>query len=101
MSKKGIDCSGLVCLVFRDAGIPGLPHSTKALVHRGKVVSLAQVKPGDLLFFHTGFFRTIDHVGICIGDNRFIHASIQLGVIESSMDDNYYRSRFSQARRLF
>jgi cell wall-associated NlpC family hydrolase len=101
ISKQGVDCSGFVCLVFRDLGWGGLPHSARKLRRLGTRISLGRAGAGDLLFFRMGFAGLVDHVGIYLGEGRFIHASSKLGVIESGMDDEYYRSRFIEARRIF
>ena len=101
MSHAGIDCSGLVCCVFRELGDVALPHDARLMHKLGRKISLAQARPGDLLFFSTKFWSGINHVGVYTGNGRFIHASTRLGVIESGMDDGYYRSRFVEARRLF
>jgi probable lipoprotein NlpC len=101
MSKKGIDCSGLVCLVFREMYNSALPRSAVDMVKLGMAVQPADLRPGDLVFFRWGFFGTVDHVGIYIGEKHFVHASSKLGVIESSLNDDYYRSHFIAARRLF
>jgi cell wall-associated NlpC family hydrolase len=100
VSEAGLDCSGLVCLVFKKAGEIVLPHSSKKLRTLGRKISLAQARPGDLLFFKAGYLGGVNHVGVYIGNGRFIHASTKLGVIESGMDDEYYRSRFVEVRRL-
>lgn len=100
-SEAGVDCSGLVCLVFKKVGKVALPHSSKKLHTLGRKISLAEARPGDLLFFSTGFWPGINHVGVYVGNGRFVHASTKLGVIESSMDDDYYRYRFVEARRSF
>jgi cell wall-associated NlpC family hydrolase len=99
MSKAGVDCSGLVCLIFRELGDYSLPHSSKEMVKLGSRVPLSKVKKGDLLFFHNGIKR-VDHVGIYLGNDEFVHASSKLGVIKSSMRDESYRSRFIEARRI-
>jgi probable lipoprotein NlpC len=100
MSHAGIDCSGLVCCVFRELGDLALPHDARLMHKLGHKISLADARPGDLLFFHTKFWSGINHVGVYVGNGRFVHASTKLGVIESRMDDGYYRSRFVEARRL-
>jgi probable lipoprotein NlpC len=99
MSKAGIDCSGLVCMIFRELGEYGLPHSSKEMQKIGSHVPLSGVKKGDILFFRNGFKR-VDHVGIYLGNDEFVHASSKVGVIRSSMNDDYYRSRFIEARRI-
>lgn len=99
-TRAGIDCSGLVCTIFRELGDVALPHDARLMHKLGRKISLAKVRPGDLIFFSTGYWRGVNHVGIYTGNGRFVHASTKLGVIESSMDDGYYRSRFVEARRL-
>lgn len=101
MSKKGVDCSGLVCLVFRELYNITLPRSAVDLVNLGSAVRPAETGAGDLVFFRWGFFGTVDHVGICTGEGRFVHASSKHGVIESSLNDEYYGSHLIAARRLF
>jgi cell wall-associated NlpC family hydrolase len=100
MSHAGIDCSGLVCCVFREIGGFALPHDARLMHKLGRKISLAEARPGDLLFFSTKFWSGINHVGVYVGNGRFVHASTKLGVIESGIDDGYYRSRFVEARRL-
>jgi probable lipoprotein NlpC len=99
MSRAGIDCSGLVCMIFRELGEYGLPHSSEEMQKIGSPVPLSSAQKGDILFFHNGFKR-VDHVGIYLGNNEFVHASSKNGVIRSSMNDDYYRSRFIEARRI-
>ena len=99
MSKAGIDCSGLVCMIFRELGEYGIPHSSEEMRKIGSPVPFSRVKKGDILFFRSGFKR-VDHVGIYLGNNEFVHASSKAGVIRSSMSDDYYRSRFIEARRI-
>lgn len=101
MSHAGIDCSGLVCCVFGELGGFALPHDARLMHRLGRKISLAEARPGDLLFFRTKFWSGINHVGVYTGNGRFVHASTKLGVIESGIDDGYYRSRFVEARRLF
>ena len=67
-SPGGFDCSGLVMWVYGQLGI-ALPHNAAALYSTGRPVSTAEMKPGDLVFFHG-----LGHVGIYIGHGRMIHA---------------------------
>lgn len=91
----GFDCSGLVFRVFAALGMP-LPHSSSGQYAAGTAVTVAL--PGDLVFFHM-YTSGPSHVGIYLGAGRFIHASVSRGVIVSSMNDPYYRSRYLGARR--
>lgn len=101
MSKEGVDCSGLVCLVFRELYNITLPRSAVDMADLGSAVQPEETRAGDLVFFRWGFFGSVDHVGICTGGGRFVHASSKHGVIESGLNDEYYRSHLIAARRLF
>jgi cell wall-associated NlpC family hydrolase len=97
IGRGGFDCSGLVFRVFTALGI-ALPHSSSGQYGGGTAVPAARLVPGDLVFFRT-YNSGPSHVGIYLGANRFIHASVMRGVIVSSMDEPYYRARFLGARR--
>jgi cell wall-associated NlpC family hydrolase len=101
MTRTGVDCSGLVCLVYRELKGVALPRSAADLLNIGSAVGTADLKSGDLVFFRWGFFGRVDHVGIYTGEGRFVHASSHLGVIESGLNDAYYRSHLIAGRRLF
>jgi cell wall-associated NlpC family hydrolase len=99
MSSRGMDCSGLVARVLRANGIRA-PHNAAGLFTLGKPVRFEELQPGDLLFFKTSR-RGISHVGICVGDDKFIHASSGAGrVVTTSIYDPYYSQRLKGARRL-
>ncbi|HPP66467.1 MAG TPA: LysM peptidoglycan-binding domain-containing protein [bacterium] len=99
MSKKGIDCSGLVKKSFEDAGIV-IPRTSREQAQKGEMVPISAIKPGDLLFF--GVKGRINHVGIYIGDNKFIHASKGDGkVVVANLDDSYYQQHLICARSFF
>lgn len=100
MSRDGVDCSGLVCLVFRELWNKELPRSATGMAAIGSEVRLNDARPGDLLFFRWRFAGGPDHVGIYIGGGRFVHASTRLGVIESTLADEYYGSHFIAMRRV-
>ena len=99
--NKGFDCSGLTMYVYKQFGI-SLSHSATAQSKVGTKVSKSNLQPGDLVFFtnyKTG--KGIGHVGIYIGDNKFVHASTEkTGVITSSITGSYSR-RYVTATRMF
>jgi hypothetical protein len=101
----GFDCSGLVYRTFRDAADLDLPRSVAGLLASGRK-ALAPLHVGDLLFFDTlegGAKGTPDHVGLYAGDGKFVHAASEgphRGVTVSSLDQEYYRERYIDARRL-
>ncbi len=98
MGADGFDCSGLVSRVYGEVGRP-LPHSSYIQFQAGTPVSRAGLAPGDLVFFQT-ISPGPSHVGIYVGDGRFIHASYSRGVVISSIDEPYYRDRYLGARRI-
>jgi peptidoglycan endopeptidase LytF len=99
-SRGGFDCSGFTRYLFaRHYGIT-LPHSASAQAKLGKKVPREALEPGDLLFFRT-YRRGISHVGVYIGDNKFVHAAnTRRRVRVDSLSTPYYRNRFVTARRM-
>lgn len=97
IGQRGFDCSGLVVRVFTTLGVV-VPHSSVAQYRAGTAVPPALLSPGDLVFFHT-YTSGPSHVGIYLGAGRFIHASVSRGVMVSSLNEPYYRSRYLGARR--
>ncbi len=98
--ETGLDCSGLVQFVFQQATGVTLPRSAKEMSRLGDKVALADLKPGDLVFFNTRRFA-FSHVGIYLGDNRFIHAPRRGREVEiATIDAGYWQKHFNGARRL-
>jgi cell wall-associated NlpC family hydrolase len=98
--ETGFDCSGFVRYVFQQATDLTLPHGARALSQLGQAVPLEQLQPGDLVFFNT-LKSAFSHVGIYLGNNRFIHAaSLGGGIQVVHLDDEYWTKRFNGARRL-
>ncbi len=100
-SRKGIDCSGFVCKVFEELAHAKLPHQSRKLRAMGTPVSLRNARAGDLVFFKGGLFKTVNHVGIYLGNNKFVHAATKKGVSFARLDQEYYKVRFVDVRRLF
>jgi len=98
--EDGLDCSGLVRHVFQQVTGVTLPRTSKELARVGKEVKRADLKPGDLVFFNTRRFA-FSHVGIYLGDDRFIHAPRSGAEVEiAELDNSYWRQHFNGARRL-
>lgn len=96
----GFDCSGFVRYVFMQALNLNLPHGARAISQLGQSVAVSDLKPGDLVFFNT-LKSTFSHVGIYVGNNRFIHSpSAGGGVSIVDMNDEYWSKRFNGARRI-
>lgn len=100
-SRKSVDCSGLVYLVFNELNKARMPRSTRRLKNLGYPVAPEQSRPGDLVFFSLGHRGTIDHVGICLGGGTFVHASSSKGVTNARLGDDYFRTRIAMVRRVF
>lgn len=97
---SGFDCSGFVRYVFREAANISLPHNARAISQLGDIISRQQLQPGDLVFYNT-MKSAFSHVGIYLGNNRFIHAPSSGGGIRIvDMDEAYWAKRFDGARRI-
>lgn len=96
----GFDCSGFVRYVFQQAANLTLPHGARAISQVGTNVSKDELQPGDLVFFNT--LRSVtSHVGIYVGNNRFIHSPSAGGTISvTDMNDAYWSKRFTGARHI-
>ena len=101
MSRTGVDCSGYTGLVYREVYGVYLPRTSAKMWKKGKPVPVNAARPGDLCFFRMrGKKGAIDHVGIYMGNNRFIHASTSSGVMYNNLKDDYYSKRFAGIRRV-
>lgn len=102
-SPSGFDCSGLMLAIFREIEMT-LPRTSAEQSHHGISIDRSQAQKGDLIFFATGRKGRINHVGMVTevnGDEiKFIHASIQAGVIISSTKEEYYARRFVKVNRV-
>jgi cell wall-associated NlpC family hydrolase len=96
---RGFDCSGFTSYIYRQHGI-SLPHNSAAQYRVGKPVSRSELRPGDLVFFRTRGSR-ISHVGIYIGNGKFVHASSARGRVRvDTLTSGYYHQRYVGARRI-
>jgi cell wall-associated NlpC family hydrolase len=96
----GLDCSGLVQYVFQHVTGVTLPRTAREMSRLGEGVTIDDLEPGDLVFFNTRRLA-FSHVGIYLGDNRFIHAPRRGREVEvATIDRKYWQKRFNGARRL-
>lgn len=101
-STDGFDCSGLVGYVFRSALGIELPRVSRDMATSGqRIADRASLTPGDLVFFATRGGSRVDHVGIYVGEGRFVHAP-RTGrkVTVSSLASGYWGDKFLGARRV-
>lgn len=95
-TSKGMDCSGLVMVSHQQNQI-SLPHDSNEQARYGSIkLSASELKRGDLVFFHDTYktSKLGTHSGIYLGDNKFIHASAQKGVIVNDISSKYYVEHF-------
>ena len=98
VSENGIDCSALAQNVMGDLGVT-IPRTTRDQKLVGVSVPRHRLKPGDLLFFRLESNR-VNHVGIALGPDRFVHASSSRGVVVDRLMSDYFSRRFVEARRV-
>ena len=98
--ESGLDCSGMVSYLYERVTGARLPHNAREIAGLARPVDRSALRPGDLVFFNTRN-QPYSHVGIFVGDGRFVHAPSHNGKIQlSSLADRYYAHRFESARTL-
>lgn len=98
-SKQGIDCSGLVCMAYRDIyALEFKGRSAADIFEEVRAIDKSDLKEGDLVFFKINRGR-IDHVGIYLRNGDFLHTSSSRGVMISNLEEEYYRKRFFKGGR--
>ena len=97
-TKKGIDCSALMQVLFTSLYGISLPRTAKMQYDFSRRISRTELKEGDLLFFNTR--GGVSHVGMYLTNNKFVHASVSKGVVISDMFEPYYLQRYIGAGRI-
>lgn len=96
-TPQGFDCSGLVQYAYRNAGVP-VPRTSREQFNAAAPVPLAAASPGDLVFFES---KDYSHVGIYVGENRFVHAPATGRTVKiSSLSESYYQRNFVRMGRI-
>lgn len=98
-TERCIDCSAFTLTLMKDAYDLSLPRIAQDQYYATSRVSLFDLQQGDLVFFHTTG-RYVSHVGLYIGNNKFVHASTSKGVMISDLNDNYWSGRYVGAGRV-
>ncbi|NLB13102.1 MAG: C40 family peptidase [Gammaproteobacteria bacterium] len=95
----GFDCSGLVGYVFREAAWLALPRNSQAIAEvKAPKVERKRLLPGDLVFFGR---RAVNHIGIYVGEGRFVHAPSSGGTVRMDhLDGHYWRDHYLYAKRV-
>jgi len=97
-TERGLDCSSFVQHIYKNSFKMKLPRTTKWQVKKGEFIPRDELKVADLVFFKTG--RHSRHVGIYVGDEKFLHVSESKGVKISSLNNVYWKHKYWQARRI-
>jgi cell wall-associated NlpC family hydrolase len=98
-SPAGFDCTGFVMWIFGQFGV-SLPHNEAGQLASGDRVNAEELQPGDVLVFANTYRRGLSHVGIYLGEGRFVHAVDERhGVLVSNLWDSYWGPRFVGASR--
>ncbi len=97
-TTSGFDCSGFTRQVFSDLGI-SLPRTSGSQYGQGQAVAKSNLQEGDLLFFNTSG-AGVSHVGIYIGDQKFIHSQTSKGVSVTNINESYWAKRYIGAKRV-
>lgn len=99
--EAGFDCSGMVAYIYGHAAGVRVGGSAADIARRGRPVDRDELRPGDLVFFNTRN-ASYSHVGIYIGDDRFVHAPSTRGQVRiDKLAARYYAQRFETARTYF
>lgn len=98
-TTSGFDCSGYTTFVYKQVGV-SLPRTAAEQYKVGTAVSKSNLKAGDLVFFSGTYKSGISHVGIYTGNNSFISATSSKGVAVVSMDNSYWKSKYTGAKRV-
>ena len=98
-TKKGVDCSQFAYEVYENVFNTTLGHNSRNIYTQVDPIKKDQLKPGDLVFFKIRS-RSITHVGVYIGDDKFAHASSSRGVMISNLNDAYWKRYYYNGGRM-
>jgi cell wall-associated NlpC family hydrolase len=99
-TKKGVDCSGFSVAVYAAVYGITLPRVSREQYRISRKISTTELQEGDLVFFDTRGRGSVSHVGIYLGNNKFIHASVSKGVMVNDLFQSYYLHRYIGAGRI-
>ncbi len=97
--RRGLDCSGLVKNIYNENFNANLKGGSRDLYRISKPVKRERMKEGDLVFFKIGATR-VNHVGIYLSNNKFMHSSVENGVSINDLTEPYYTKYFFAAGRV-
>lgn len=98
-TKSGVDCSGFTVAVYMAVYGISLPRVSREQYRISRKISTTELQEGDLVFFNTRG-SGVSHVGVYLGNNKFIHASVSRGVMVNDLFESYYLQRYIGAGRI-
>ncbi len=98
-TPSGFDCSGFVRFMFNKELNVNLPRSSREMATIGTRIDRNELRPGDLVFFKNAKDR-INHVGIFVGNDTFVHSSLSKGITRDTLNESYYSKRFATGVRI-
>ena len=98
-TKSGVDCSGFTVAVYASVYGIMLPRVSREQYRTSRKISTTELQEGDLVFFNTNG-NGVSHVGVYLGNNKFIHASVSRGVMVNDLFEPYYLKRYYGAGRI-
>ena len=98
-TRSGVDCSGFTVAVYAAVYGISLPRVSREQYRISRKISTTELQEGDLVFFNTKG-NGVSHVGVYLGNNKFIHASVSRGVMVSGLSESYYVQRYYGAGRI-
>jgi len=97
---NGVDCSGLAANLYDEVYNIKISRTVKAIYNETIPVKKENLKDGDFVFFKIGKANDVNHIGIYISNNKFVHSSTKKGVIISDLDEDYYKKYFFSGGRV-
>ncbi len=97
-SKQGIDCSGFAHYIYTNLFHLKVPRTTKQFYVAGIQIKKSQLQPGDFVLFRPHSYPR--HIGIYVGNNKFVHASSSKGIMMSDLDNPYWKKHYKMSRRI-
>ena len=99
--KKGTDCSGFICSIYKEVYHINLDRSSEDQLEKDiRRIGKRRLKEGDLVFFKIEEGKKVSHVGLYLGNEKFVHASVKNGVCINGLDEKYYNDHFKTGGRV-
>lgn len=98
-TKQGVDCSGFTSILYRDVYEISLNGTASSIFYQSQTITKGYLKEGDLVFFKIEN-ENVNHIGVYLQNNKFVHASVKNGVMIDDLDEPYYKKYFYKAGKI-